>query len=427
MTRFRPVALGTAAFAVVLTAAITGGALIAQQKPASGPIARYDMRAGTVTGVGAMGRGAGAGMAMVFGGGGGGNAAQHELYLRLGSSRPADNGTPRADHFMPPPAKLGKSVPLITPRVETGPIDEIPGDRKPTGRLLIFWGCGEHAPKGQPVIIDFARLAAGQMPPGLWSSTILRDWGPTLTNSKTFGRWPNEDTMGGNRQIRPDASLIGAHRIAGNYAPEINFALARDFMAGLRATNTTLPSGAATVKWNAVPEATGYFASLFGGKRGPNDQMGDMVMWSSSALRQFGGGLSDWLSPGQVAPLVANRTVLSPATTACTVPAEVRAAAPDFRVGTLTAYGPQEDFAYPPRPASAATPWKLEWTARIRHRSLTSWMDIPGMPSGYGGAMDDGDGSSGNNGQQKPKCKPRGGLLGGLGGLGGVLGGGGGC
>ena len=94
MTRFRPVALGTAAFAVVFTAAITGGPLIAQQKPASGPIARYDMRAGTVTGVGAMGRGAGAGMAMVFGGGGGGNAAQHELYLRLGSSRPADKGLP---------------------------------------------------------------------------------------------------------------------------------------------------------------------------------------------------------------------------------------------------------------------------------------------------------------------------------------------
>ena len=424
MTRFRPVALGTAAFAVAFTAIFTGEPLIAQQKPVSGPVARYDMRAGTVTGAGAMGRGAGAGMAMVFGGGGGGNAAQHELYLRLGSSRPTDKGAPRADHFMPPPAKLGKSVPLITPQIEKGPVDGIPGDRKPTGRMLIFWGCGEHAPKGQPVVIDFAKLAAGQVPPGLWSSTILRDWGPTLANSKTFGRWPNEDTMGGNRQIRPDASLIGAHHVAGNYSPDINFTLAKDFMAGLRVSNTALPSGAAMLKWNAVPDATGYFASLFGGKRGPNDQMGDMVMWSSSASRQFGGGLSDWLSPGQVASLVGNRTVLAPAITTCTVPAEVRAAAPDFRFGTLTAYGPQEDFAYPPRPASASIPWKLEWTARIRHRSLTSWMDIPGMPSAYGGAMDDGEGAAGNN-AQKPKCKPRGGLLGGLGGLGGVLGGGG--
>ena len=117
--------------------------------------------------------------------------------------------------------------------------------------------------------------------------------------------------MGGNRQIRQDASLIGPHRIAGNYSPEINFALTKDFMAGLRVSTSTIPSGASLLRWNAVPDATGYFASLFGGKQGPNGQMGDMVMWTSSASRQFGGGLSDWLTPGQVAGLVRDRTVLA--------------------------------------------------------------------------------------------------------------------
>lgn len=323
---------------------------------------------------------------------------------------------------MPPVARLGKSVPLLTPQIEKTPTDAIPGDRKPTGRLLIFWGCGEHAPKGQPVIIDFAKMAAGQMPPGLWSSTILRDWGPTIANSKTFGRWPNEDTMGGNRQIKSDASLIGPHRVVGNYSPDMAFTLAKDFMAGLSVKTSTIPSGASLLRWNSVPDATGYLATLFGGKQGPNGNMGDMVMWSSSASRQFGGGLNDWLSPGQVSGLVASKTVMPPSATTCTVPAEVRNAAPDFRFGSLTAYGPQEDFSYPPRPATAGTPWNLQWTARIRHRSTTSWMDIPGMPAGYGGGMDDGEGSGSQ--QQRPKCKPRGGILGGLGGM---MGGGGGC
>ena len=400
---------------VVLVSAGTAtlSPLAAQRKPDSGPIARYDMRAGTLTGVGAMGRGAGAAMGMMFGGGGG-DKAQHELYLRLGSSQAPDRGNPKADHFMPPPARLGKSVPLVTPQQEKGPVDELPGE-KPRGRMLIFWGCGEHAPKGQPVVIDFARLAQGQVPPGLWSSTILRDWGPTLANSRAFGRWPNDDAMGGNKQIRPDASLVGAHRIAGNYTPEINFALTRDFMGGLQTSSGSLPSGAAILRWNSLPEATGYFATLFGGKMGPNGQMGDMVMWASSSSRQFGGGLSDWLSPGQVAGLVGQGVVLPPSKTSCTIPAEVRAAAPDFRMGMLTAYGPQEDFAYPVRPVDPKARWDVLWTARIRHRSMTSWMDMPGMGGAMGGGGGQGGGAQG--------CKPRGGLGGMLGG--GLLGGGG--
>ena len=130
------------------------------QGTANPPIARYDMRAGTVSGMGAMaGGGMGAAMSMIFGGGG--SKLQHELYLRLGSSRGPDKGAPKADHFMPAGARLGKSVALVTPTAERGPADQLPGERegrRPTGRILIYWGCGEHAPKGQPVIIDLATL-----------------------------------------------------------------------------------------------------------------------------------------------------------------------------------------------------------------------------------------------------------------------------
>lgn len=380
--------------------------VLAQRAPTSGPIARYDMRAGTVSGFGAMGGGMGGAMSMMMGGGG--NKLQHELYLRLGSSRAPAGGGPKADHFMPPSAKLGKSVALVTPVEEKGG-DSFPMER-PRGRILIFWGCGEHAPKGQPVVIDLAKIAAGQMPPGLWSTTIIRDWGPSLANSRTFGRWPAED----GKYAKADTSLPGLHRVAGNYSPEMSFTLTKDFMAPLKASNAPQASGAALLSWGGIADATGYLATLFGGKMGPDGKMGDLVMWTSSASRQFGGGLSDWLSPGTVAGLVRDRTVMPPSQTSCMVPAEVRNAAPEFRMGTLMAYGPQEDFAYPPRPADPKAAWNLEWTARIRHRSSTTWMDMPGM-AGMSGMNDD----SRQQPQEEKKCKPKGGF----GGLGGLLGG----
>jgi hypothetical protein len=160
--------------------------------------------------------------------------------------------------------------------------------------------------------------------------------------------------------------------------------------------------------------------------------MGDIVMWSSSETRQFGGGLDDWLSPSRVASLVRERTVLTPATTSCIVPAEVGLATPDFRFGTLTAFGPEENFAYPPRPADAKQVWHIQWTARIRHRSTTSWLEAGGMSMGTADsqgfsedAEDDGDQDDQAQQQEQPKCKPKkrglGGLLGGA--LSGTLGG----
>ena len=374
-------------------AALVAIPVIAQQRgPTTGPVARYDMRAGTLSGFAAMG-GGGSALSMAFGGGG--NKVAKELYLRLGSSDMPSKGGAKADHFMPAGAKLGKSVQLVTPREERGASDELP--QKPKGRILVFWGCGDKAPKGQPVVIDLAKLAAGQMPPGLWTSTIIRDWGPTLQNSKTFARWPSED----RKFVKSDSSLLGAHRVAGNYSPEIAFTLAKDFMAPLQSTATEQAGGSSLIRWNAVPDATGYLAFQFGGKMAPNGEMGDMVMWTSSASRQFGGGLSDWLSPTQVAGLVKDRTVLAPAVTQCTIPAEVRAAGPDFRMGMLTAFGPEETFAYPARPADPKAAWNLQWTARVRHRSMTGWMDMPGM--GQMGQQQPGT-------AEQPKCKKKGGF-----------------
>ena len=397
-------AAGTAAIAI---------AAYAQKGPDSGPVARYDMRAGTSSGFGGMGGGRPSMMSMMTGGG---SQVQHELLLRLGSSNAAAGGAPKADHFMPAGARLGKSVALTTPKVEPA-YEEWKGE-KPNGRLLLYWGCGEHAPKGQPVVLDFAKMAAGQFPPGLWTTTIPVDFGPSSTNSKTFGHWPSDD----GKSAKPDSSLIGPHRIAGNYSPEINFTLTKDFMQPLSISTASQTSGASLLTWRTIPDVTGYIATLIGGKQAGGG-MGDMVMWTSSSNRQFGGGLTDWLSPAQVAPLVRDGTLMGPQVTTCTVPAEVTRDTPDFRMGTLAAFGPEEDFSYPPRPAAAKARWDLQWTARIRHRSTTNWMEAQGMSMGTANSS---MGQQGPQGQQpKKECKKKGGLFGGLAGA--VMGGGNGC
>jgi len=113
--------------------------------------------------------------------------------------------------------------------------------------------------------------------------------------------------------------------------------------------------------------------------------------------------------------------VLPPTTTTCTVPAEVKLAAPDFRMGMLTAFGPMEEFSYPPRPATARPGWSPDWIARIRHRSTTSWMEAQGMMMG-GGTDDDASDAQQQAQQQRQDCRPRRGLGGMLGGALGVPG-----
>ncbi len=84
-------------------------------------------------------------------------------------------------------------------------------------------------------------------------------------------------------------------------------------------------------------------------------------------------------------------------------------------MGTLTAFGPQEDFSYPARPADPKARWDLQWTARIRHRSTTSWLEMQGMSMGTANSQQ----------AEQKKCKPKGGLFGGV--IGAVTGVGGGC
>ena len=372
---------------------------------AGGPIARYAMDAGTMSGMAAMAGGGGMGgaMSMMMGGG---NQPIHELVLRLGSTQAA-SGSPAAEHYMPAGARLGASVPLVTPKVTPSDEPALPGE-KPKGRLLIYWGCGATAGPNQPVVIDFAKVARGQFPPGLYmtGAAIPQEWQVRFTNSKTYGEWPNGQTR---KTLSGNSSLIGDHRIAGNYSPEIKFALNQDFMPPITGRASPAAGGATQLSWNAVPNATGYYAWVFAAKQG-----GDMVWWASSASQAFGGPVWDWLSPGAVRKLIVDKIVMPPSQTSCTVPSQVVQSGGEMLMGSLYAYGPEANFAYPPRPADPKIAWKPEWIARVRYRSNTMWMlNGPDMGSMMSQGSDDSADASGDNSPpKKKKCK---------GGLGGML------
>ncbi|MBD3729743.1 MAG: hypothetical protein IE933_08570 [Sphingomonadales bacterium] len=397
--RWKTIQLGLA------SAAILGAGLLASPaatQSGSGPVARYTMDAGTMAGMAAMGAqgkgGLGGALGMMRGGGG--NVA-HELLLKLGSSR-APTGAPKGDHFLPAGVKMGPSVPLVTPVQQPG-TPGIPGGEMPRGRLLLFWGCGEHAGPGQPVVIDFAKLAKGQVPPDLFAAAvnIPEEWRVTPANSRTYGDWPN-GTDG--KQVPANASLLGAHKVTSSYSPDIGFTLDQDFMAPLEVRSSALASGAFAMNWNAVPGATGYYAWVMSAKDMGRKGNPDMVWWTSSASQAFGGPMWDWLSPAAVAKLVAAKTVMPASQTSCTVPAEVKQAGGEAMMANMYAYGPERDFSYPPRPPKVKV-WSPEWIARVRFRSTS--MTLLGMDMGAMGMPGSRSGQESSSSEPAPSTKPK--------------------
>jgi hypothetical protein len=321
--------------------------VLAQQKP---PIAQYWMSVETSAGMSMPGM---AGMAGMIGGMmGAQQQSGRKMLLQLGSQRSAD--APNAAHDIPSGMAMGPSLPLLTPRSgERQPAER--GERpesmeRPKGRMLIYWGCGEATRAGQPVVIDFAR--GGQMPNMVGRN--VASGGPA--SARTNGLWPNQQD---SKAVPDGASLIGDHTIRGNYTPDIRFALGagQDFMERVDLNTAARGSGAVSVRWNAPSTATGYFATAMGGDGN------DMVMWSSSDVQEIGGGLMDYIPPGEVARLIREKVVMPAQTTECTVPAEVSKRAQMFN---FIAYGPEANFGFPPRPQDP------QWYAKVRFKSTAS-------------------------------------------------------
>lgn len=367
-------ALGALAFAAT--------AATAQQAPKPKIDAAYWLSAETVSG-------------MATGQPGG---VEKNLMLQLGSVR--RNPAPSADHLPPQALRAGDRLPLLTSTVVTpkadGRADFRPGPAaKPKGRIELYWGCGDSAPAGQPVVIDLATMKPGAASPFGAVPDVRAMTPPSTASHATYGEWPN--SRSGTR-IPRGGSLVGDHVVQGNYAPEMRFAVGaeNDFLAAVAPRNAALASGAVKVSWPVVANARGYMLSVTGAK-----EDGTVVMWTSSAVRMPAMALPDYLEQGDIARLVQQRVLLAPAATECIVPTAV-AKASESAMLMMTAYGPEANYG---SPRDLAAGWSVKLRTRATHMSLLG-VDLASMMAG----SDDEDAAS----DEKPKKKR--GLLRGLGG-----------
>ncbi len=385
-----------------LVALAAGGAALAQARGGGTGPAVYWMSADTASGMAAMAAGmgqagrpsAGAVMGQMFGGGRGSRASYvHNLTLQLGSPRRAA-GPPSAEHVPPPGLQAGQVLPLMTPAAvprSTGPAQPWGQMERPRGRMLIYWGCGEHARPGQPAVIDFASMAAGRMPPAFANLALKPMIPPSAATSTTYGEWPNERTQ---NRVPAGGSLVGEHVVRGNYSPEIRFSLAagQDFLAPVvLASNSAGASGSIPLVWRPVPGARAWFGLAMG-----SAQNGDMIIWTSSeaAVPMMA---ADYVADSDIARLVQSRVLLPATADRCTVPVEVARAAPQSML-SLIAFGPESNFSQP-RPAAAPRTWRPEWTVKLRTKSTHMGllgMTMPGM---------DGGDEDGERPEARPKTK----------------------
>ncbi|MEA3002625.1 MAG: hypothetical protein QOH81_1413 [Sphingomonadales bacterium] len=400
----------------VVALALAGGALA--QGGAGGGTAVYWMTADTMSGMaGMMGGGGrpsgGAMLGAMFGRGGGmGGGYVKNLHLQLGgNARPA--GEPNAEHLPPAGLGAGPTLPLVTPReVRATEEPTTPGMpphmERPRGRMLIYWGCGEHARPGQPVVIDFATMTAGRIPPAFATMNVGRETPPSSSRFPTYGEWPNQRSQ---TRVPQSASLVGAHVVHGNYSPEIRFSMApgQDFLAPVTlVSNSPAPTGAVPVAWQPVPGARAWYATAMGA-----GQNGDFVMWSSSEVQAM--PMIDYLPDGEIARLVQQRVLMPAPTDHCTVPAEVARAAGQGMF-TLTALGGEANFSHPVRPARAPASWRPDWLVKFRVKS--AYMGLLGMTMpGMDGRDEEQGQNQGDQGQGQDGKKKKKGLLKGLGGI----------
>lgn len=349
-----------------------------------------DVRTTSGMGLGAV---MGGGLGSILGGGG----DNQMLDLRLESMIVAPVQPEKGDHFFLAAAKMGKSVPLLgdAPGKDAQPVDRDYGKNgpmeKPKGRILIFWGCNEKAPKGQPFVIDFSKMPTAKMPPMAMPPGAMGKYAAAAkARDANAAWWPNGKS---GKQPKSGSSIVGEHRITSNFTPEIKFSLANNYMGALN-VNASDPGAAIQLGWNSVPTATGYAAWAMGGMERAG-QGGDMVMWTSANNRDFSEGMG-YLSPAEVQKQIGLKNVMPPTQTSCAIPAEAKTAAGGMMFGSMNAFGPEENFAFPPKPADPKAVWNIEWTAKARFQSFASFMT---------GMGESGMGSGRSEPRPKKPCK----------------------
>jgi hypothetical protein len=282
-----------------------------------------------------------------------------------------------ATQTVPPASTLAPSVPLVPVTVEppvergatAGPRDGT--YERPKGRLLLYWGCGENVRAGQPRVLDFSNPK-----PQEWENFMqgraVRERGAVARPGHSI--WPNDKDR---RMLGRDASFAGDHALSGDGVPaDLRFAIgsANDLMPAIGLAQQGAPADVVRLSWQPVTNARAYFINAMGAGADM-----EMVMWSSAELPDFGGGLMDYASPGNIEQWLKERVLLPTSTTECAIPKGIFAKSTGA-MARMIAYGPELNLAHPPRPADVSKPWEPEWAVRVRTKSTA--MVMLGMDMG---------------------------------------------
>lgn len=279
-----------------------------------------------------------------------------------------------ATQTIPVAMNLGESLKLMAPvpdkpaptTVDESPIE--PSYEKPKGKISIYWGCGEKIRPGQPRTLDVAKASMDDYA----KFFVMR--GKTTKGARSqpgHPAWPNKMD---DRKVPDSASLVGQHSFIGSGIPDsfkVALGAPQDLMPSI-ALHQSKNDGAVHLEWKSIPYARGYFISVMGGQSGGGDS-GEVIVWTSSELADFGFGLVDYQSNADIDKWIGEKVILPANTIKCDVPKGIFS---DNGGGMLRmiAYGSDAFFAYPPRPNDPKVAWEPDWQTKVRVKSTFSSM-----------------------------------------------------
>lgn len=283
-----------------------------------------------------------------------------------------------ATQSLPAGARLGPSLNLLAP--EQGPVEPATSDdtplppkfELPKGKMYLYWGCGAEVRKGQPLVIDLAKVDPAQFSKFFQNrSATSRVPGPAPGRPA----WPNKNDA---RRLPDGASLVGEHAFAGDGVVDgfkFNIDARHDLMPAVEATRSD-EAGGVLFRWKPMQQSTGWFVQAMGMRdiaRAGSGEM-EMVYWTSSELPDMGMGLVNYQPNGSIDKWQKEKVLLPAAATECVAPKEAVSA---MSMARVIAYGDELNMVYPARPKDPKITWEPQWDVKLRLKSVASLH--PGM------------------------------------------------
>lgn len=365
--------------AIVASAALLHGTVLAQAQVVKPPVAQLWMDAATFTMPGMPEMPDMPGMSALGGlfgrpGAGGGNSFGSTRSMSPGrwmdialftQRKPA--GT-EGTQLVPQGTGLAPTLALRPPERQTGrgsgDAGDIPEIERPKGRISFYWGCSDTVRPGQPRVLDFSTAGAQEWG-NFMQGRAVRDRGAQSAPGNAL--WPNPKDQ---RRLGREASIAGEHAVSGDGVPaglKFSITQANDLMPAISLEKSGSQADVLRLAWPSVNNARAYFMNAMSGSEAAGGGS-DMVFWSSAEVPDFGMGLMDYASPANIDQWLREKVLLPASASKCAIPKGIFAKAEGAML-RMIAYGPELNLAYPPRPADVKVAWEPEWAVRVRTKS----------------------------------------------------------